>query len=421
MVARRAHNPKDVGSNPIPATIPSRPGNSPDPGRPPARRILAALAAITAAAVIGTIATLAWGPTQTPDDQPPVRAHPLRSDTLTLPPQARNPDLKILILSLMNDARAANGVPPLSMGTNDAAQIHADRSLQTCTGSHWSADGLKPYTRYALSGGYQKNAENWSNIGQCGGTTELATPIGTLVTQSVAGFLRSPPHRANLLDPDFTRVNIGIAWDPAALNVAHHFETLTTHMTSPPAIGPNGVLTIQGTTVNLPALSSRNRIAVTVNYDPPPRTLTRRQTAATYCYQLGPVVTRVRPPPKPGYEYRKTHWNYSTNGPVCQDPYRQPTGSPDNILPREETSLFQQAKVASTTTVPKNRSVPFTNARKWKARHNSFHITADIARILTDHGPGIYTVTVGLDQDSGHTRTIAQYSIFHLIHPPTGY
>ena len=300
-------------------------------------------------------------------------------------------------------------------------QMHADHSLQTCTGSHWSADGLKPYIRYALAGGYQRNAENWSNIGQCGSTTPLQTPIDTLLTESCAGFLRSPPHRANLLDPHFTRVNIGLAWDPVALNVAHHFETFTTHMPRPPALGPNGVLTILGTTIDLPALSSRNQIAVTVSYDPPPRTLTRRQTAATYCYQLGPLVTRLRPPPKPGYEYQRTNWNYSTNAPACPDPYHEPAGPPGRILPTEETSLFQQAKAASLARVPNHRSVPLTNARKWRVRHNSFHITADMARILRDHGPGIYTVTLSLDQPPAGSRTIAQYSIFHRIHPPKGH
>ena len=240
------------------------------------------------------------------------------------------------------------------------------------------------------------------------------------MTDSVAGLLGSPPHRANLLDPDFTRVNIGIAWDPSALNVVQHFESTTTHMPQPPAIGPRGLLTLAGTTVNLPALSRDTSIAVTVNHDPPPRRLTRRQTAATYCYQLGPVVTRLRPPPKPGYEYQENHWNYSTNRPLCPDPQDQPSGPPRHIPPEEEAKLFEQARAASLVNVPEDRRVPFTNAQKWRTRQNSFHVAADMSRILRDHGPGIYTVTVTLHQSTAKTRTIAQYSIFHELPPPNG-
>ena len=422
MLNNRPHNRKTVASTLMPATTPSEPSTPSDrgPRRPPAKRIITAITAITAAAIIGAAATIAWGPAPTPANAPLIPAHPAHSDTLTLPPHARNLELKILVLSLINQARAANALAPLSMGANDAAQRHADRSLQTCTGSHWSADGLKPYTRYSLAGGYQRNAENWSNIGHCGSATPLKTPVETLLTDSVAGLLRSPPHRANLLDPEFTRVNIGIAWDPSALNVAQHFETTTAHMPHPPAIGPKGLLNLGGTTVNLPALSPETAIAVTVNYDPPPNSLTRRQTAATNCYQLGPVVTRLRPPPKPGYEYQETHWNYSTNRPLCPDPHHQPSGPAGRILPEDEAQLFQQAKAASLVRAPEDHHVPFINAQKWKARQNSFHVSADISQILKDHGPGIYTVTVTLNQHPAKTRTIAQYSIFHGIHPPKG-
>ena len=64
------------------------------------------------------------------------------------------------MLELINIAREDAGVPPVALGDNDAAQLHAESALANCFGSHWGIDGLKPYMRYSLAGGYQSNGEN---------------------------------------------------------------------------------------------------------------------------------------------------------------------------------------------------------------------------------------------------------------------
>ena len=43
----------------------------------------------------------------------------------------------------------------MERGSNNAAQLHAESSLQNCISSHWGLDGLKPYMRYSLAGGYR--------------------------------------------------------------------------------------------------------------------------------------------------------------------------------------------------------------------------------------------------------------------------
>ena len=90
------------------------------------------------------------------------------SDTTTEPPKLRNQTAKMHMLELINQARSRAGVPPVVMGTNNVAQIQADQLLEDCVSSHWGTDGLKPYMRYSLAGGYQANGENFSGNNECG-------------------------------------------------------------------------------------------------------------------------------------------------------------------------------------------------------------------------------------------------------------
>ena len=80
------------------------------------------------------------------------------------PAHLRHHDEKLYMLELINQARAEAGAPPVVLGDNHAAQLHAESGLANCFGSHWGIDGLKPYMRYSLAGGYQSNGENWLGV-----------------------------------------------------------------------------------------------------------------------------------------------------------------------------------------------------------------------------------------------------------------
>ena len=71
------------------------------------------------------------------------------------------------MLALINAERRIAGLAPVVLGDNDAAQLHAEASLEGCFGSHWSLDGLKPYMRYSLADGYQSNGENGPGGNYC--------------------------------------------------------------------------------------------------------------------------------------------------------------------------------------------------------------------------------------------------------------
>ena len=82
-------------------------------------------------------------------------------------------------------------------GSNDAAQLHTESASKHCTGAHWGTDGLKPYMRYSLAGGYQANGENGSGLGYCYSAAERVryAPITSMkeeIDETMAGWMRSP-------------------------------------------------------------------------------------------------------------------------------------------------------------------------------------------------------------------------------------
>ena len=68
------------------------------------------------------------------------------------------------LLDIINGERMNAGLGPVTLGSNPAAQAHADSMLYNCFSSHWGLDGLKPHMRYSLAGGYQSNVENVSGL-----------------------------------------------------------------------------------------------------------------------------------------------------------------------------------------------------------------------------------------------------------------
>ena len=57
-------------------------------------------------------------------------------------PTKRHLELKKLMLNFTNEQRQATGVPPVKLGSNPAAQLHAEASLAGCYSSHWDEWGL---------------------------------------------------------------------------------------------------------------------------------------------------------------------------------------------------------------------------------------------------------------------------------------
>ena len=131
------------------------------------------------------------------------------------------------MLALIDSERRKAGVNPVVLGINNAAQLHAESSLSDCVSSHWGTDGLKPYMRYSLAGGYQSNGENGHGSDYCIRASDRYRPISSIqaeIREAMAGWMESPGHRRNILDPSHMKVNLGIAWDRYNVKMFQHFE-----------------------------------------------------------------------------------------------------------------------------------------------------------------------------------------------------
>jgi uncharacterized protein YkwD len=111
-------------------------------------------------------------------------------------------------LCLINEARAKRGLPRLGTtgSLTDAATAHSRNMVANDFFSHSSPGGSTPKARIAAAG-YLDGASSWA-IGEtiAWGSGASASPASI-----VRMWLRSPGHRAILLDGRFDDVGIGIA------------------------------------------------------------------------------------------------------------------------------------------------------------------------------------------------------------------
>ena len=187
------------------------------------------------------------------------------------------------------------GVPDVSLGDNNAAQIHVENSISDCVSGHWGTDGLGPPMRYSLAGSYQSNGENASGYDYCLTDEDRPSyrPIQSVQSElrdHMNGYLGSPGHKENILYQWHRKVNLGLSWDTHQMWTVQQFEGDYANCSVPP--------TIQGTTLSLSCtvsevLPSRS-LAQTIHYDSPPHALTQGQIARSYGYRFGRRVALLR-------------------------------------------------------------------------------------------------------------------------------
>ena len=139
----------------------------------------------------------------------------------------KNMELKLLALNLINADRLRAGLNKLELGTNPAAQIHAEDSAKNEYLSHWMLNGEKPYQVYSRSGGDSYVAENGASGGWTKEEYEDKNCDSTLInchikTAEELIYIQhdsmmnddliccNNSHRDNILNPSHLKVNIGI-------------------------------------------------------------------------------------------------------------------------------------------------------------------------------------------------------------------
>lgn len=231
-------------------------------------------------------------------------------------------DLKLHALSLINEDRRIHGVEPVFMGTNNAAQSHADDMLAGTYLGHWWMDGRKPYMVYSELGGDSYVSENAARSGfsqreyaeHCNEIRvrcEEVDPydaIQNLQHLMVYDDASSDwGHRDNIVNPGHRKVNIGVAYSDHFLALVQHFEGGSVTAFSSPSL-EDGELRLEAR-INEPDV--RLHDAVVVHWEPVPQ---RRSTDSieelkSYCVggdfseDCGDPVAVILPPPPEGHYY----------------------------------------------------------------------------------------------------------------------
>ena len=324
------------------------------------------------------------------------------------------------MLELINEEREKAGVPPVTMGDNIAAQLHTENALDNCFGSHWGVDGLKPYMRYSLAGGYQSNGENWYGSDYCIKASDGYRALGSIeseIREMMDGLMNSSGHRRNILNKWHKRVNIGLAWDRYNFTGLQYFEGGYIKYNVLPKI-IDGELFLSGHAINELRFSDKTDLGLQLYYDPPPHSLTRGQVSRTYCYDSGLRIASFRYPLTGNWYWPDDE--YSTTHSPCQDPYDVPPAAAPPRSHDEAHEFWRQAYQASQFRKELPITVPWITASVWTALGLDFTVTADISELLSNYGPGVYTILLWGKVD-GEDVPISQYSIFYQVEPPDTY
>ena len=333
------------------------------------------IAAVVATTVPTATPTPIPPPTPTPAPVPP----PTSTPTPT-PPPAPTPtpleELRQYALALINQDRAKFGVAPVGLGSNPAAQLHAQGMVEHGYMGHWWTDGLKPYMVYSLTGGTSYATENvarsgWTekewNANRCDRflvNCEVPQPregIAELHWSMMYDDAASNwGHRDNILDAGHRAVNIGVAFNGKMLAFVHHFEGGDVEADDLPVLTTGGILSLSLAKKRAGVYTAPS---VSIYHDPPPTPKTPEQINAIRSYCIGggfspgcgdPVAGVLKPLP-PG-------WHYTD--------------------------------IEATDVV----------ADRWTETADSFSFSADLGDLVAK--PGVYTVVVWRDSDTGQFSEI---------------
>lgn len=134
-----------------------------------------------------------------------------------------------VFVSKINDLRAGKGLAPLQVNANLVAKARAWSGGMAAAGRIWHS---------TLSDGI---TEDWRKLGENVG-------MGGSVDGLHTAFVNSPAHYANLVDPSFTHIGIGIVTQGNTIFVTEMFMQLMPAKSAP-------VITLPTTPVTIPQLA----------------------------------------------------------------------------------------------------------------------------------------------------------------------
>lgn len=227
-------------------------------------------------------------------------------------------ELRTFALELINADRQSHGVPPVRLGTNPAAQIHAEDALRSgYVVGHWTSGGWKPYMLYTQTGGVGVMAENAA--GHIRDSADCDQPTVVCGRIDVVDAIKTNQwsmmyddahadwgHRDTIINPLYDTVNIGIAFTDNHVAYYQHFEyTKLAHEVVPSL--DDGILELW-----VRPLTGLQIGQVAIYYDPPPTPRHPDEISRLTAYCIGggftdnctniePIARVLKPPPAGSY------------------------------------------------------------------------------------------------------------------------
>ena len=192
-------------------------------------------------------------PTATPRPRPTATPTPRSTSTATPQPQSSGQqltpseiqELQRYAVELVNKNRAAHGLSPVTLGMNEAAQLHAEDMIEHGYKGHWWADGRDPTQVYSETGGTELCAGEYERLGMRLLSRIVSLPLHAMpswhLQQTLMG---SPAHRRTILDPAHQTLNIGIAYNGWRYTFAQIFSGGAAEADAPLSPLIVGVLTL---------------------------------------------------------------------------------------------------------------------------------------------------------------------------------
>lgn len=198
---------------------------------------------------------------------------------LAVSPAGANANDEGTFVSGVNQARAAKGLPALTV---DTQLISLARGWSNKMNAGVCGEGNNICHASPISAGV---THDWAKLGENVGT-------GPDVKSVMDAFIASPGHYANIIDPAFTHVGIGVVWDGARLYVTQRFMKLQPAATTTTTAAPPTTtipVTQLGTDAPAPAPAPAPAAAPATTAAPAPAPAPTTTTEA-------PEPVRVAPP-----------------------------------------------------------------------------------------------------------------------------
>ena len=301
-------------------------------------------------------------------------------------------------MNLINKDRQQFGAASLSLGSNSAAQAHAEDMLDKGFRSHWSWDGQKPYMRYTKAGGMGYVTENvFALPNAVDPATSPAKDAYQLLQDAEKSLMADAASRSAILDKWHKQVSLGVAYNGAALALVQDFEGSYVSYSQPPSLN-SGVLALSGQTLDGFVFDS-----LQVWYEPWPTPLSLGQLNASACYDIGSLAGIIR---EPG-SYSDTETNASWQR--CPDPRSFPTATAPPSPSTDQSGIPSHGAAAVETV---QGVVSYVNAGSWEVDKSAFSIIASLRPVLSKRGVGVYTVVLW-GKKGNETLHLTNLSFWH--------